>query len=94
MVAACAALLSFVPVAQASLFATGGEETLINDGAFAVHSFTNSGTFTLTGNMVVRMLAVGGGGGGGAECGGGGGGGGVVASNEYQMAAGATKDCV
>ena len=88
VVAACAALLSVAPVAQASLFATGGEESLINDGAFAVHSFTNSGTFTLTGNMIVRILAVGGGGGGGAECGGGGGGGGVVASNEYQMASG------
>ena len=84
------ALCAILPVfAQASFFATGGEETIIDNGATAVHSFTNSGTFTLSQDRSVRILLVGGGGGGGAECGGGGGGGGVIEEVAYALEAGA-----
>lgn len=74
--------------ARASLYGTGGTETLLDNGTVAVHTFTNNGTFTLSEDKVVRILVVGGGGGGGAECGGGGGGGGVVENSAYRLAAG------
>ena len=70
--------LIVAPKAQASLYGSGGTETLLDNDTVAVHTFTNNGTFTLSEDKVVHIPVVGGGGGGGAECGGGGGGGGVV----------------
>ena len=43
--------------------ATGG--TITTNGNYKVHSFTSSGTFTVTGTGTVEYLVVGGGGGGG-----------------------------
>jgi hypothetical protein len=64
-----------------STVATGGNVTNPTTGFFAgkrVHTFTASGTFTLTtvsiASPVINTLIVGGGGGGGNACGGGGGG--------------------
>lgn len=62
----------------ASLVGSGGEETFLNDGAEVVHTFNESGTFSLFSDVEARVLVVGGGGGGGFDCGGGGGGGGVI----------------
>jgi fibronectin-binding autotransporter adhesin len=63
--------------------ATGGTISFANtnQGNFAVHTFTSSGTFNITsvtGVPNVEVLIVAGGGGGGSDAGGGGGGGGVV----------------
>ena len=80
-------LLLLPALAQASLFATGGSETVLGDNT-AVHTFTSDGVFTLRETKMVRILVVGGGGGGGAECGGGGGGGGVIEEMAYEMPAG------
>jgi len=87
-----AVFLSFALIgakeAQASVYGTGGTETLLYNDAVAVHTFTNNGTFTLLDAIDVRILVVGGGGGGGAECGGGGGGGGVIENESCHLAAG------
>ena len=58
--------------------ATGGTQT--TSGAYTIHSFTTTGTFTFTppSSGSVEVLIVGGGGGGGGSIGGGGGGGGVI----------------
>jgi prepilin-type N-terminal cleavage/methylation domain-containing protein len=55
--------------------ATGG--TITYAGGYTIHTFTSSGTFTVTGSGNVEYLVVAGGGGGGSYDGGGGGGGGV-----------------
>lgn len=83
-----AAALVF-PASYGGVQATGGTFTI--DGSYAVHTFTNSGTFTVTqGGGRISLLVVGGGGGGGSgRCGGGGGGaGGVVYTQEVEVAAG------
>ena len=49
----------------ASLVGSGGEETFLNDGAEVVHTFNESGTFSLFSDVEARVLVVGGGGGGG-----------------------------
>ena len=84
-----AALASVARCESSSSLATGGEVTLLNNGAEAVHSFTTAGThtFTLSAECKVWFLLVGGGGSGGSDCGGGGGGG-MVESNEVTLAAG------
>lgn len=59
--------------------ATGGTVTTVGD--YKVHTFTNSGTFTVTqapAGATVSVMVVGGGGGGGSNAGGGGGGGRIV----------------
>ena len=56
--------------------ATGG--TITTYGAYKVHSFLSSGTWTPPGNGTVDVLIVAGGGGGGAGRGGGGGAGGML----------------
>jgi prepilin-type N-terminal cleavage/methylation domain-containing protein len=56
--------------------ATGG--TITNDGRYRIHTFTTSGTFTVTTAGDVEVLVVGGGGGGGGRHAGGGGAGGVT----------------
>jgi len=61
--------------------ATGG--SVIEDGDYKVHTFTSSGTFTLTsvsggGKADVQVLVIGGGGGGGFYLGGGGGSGAML----------------
>ncbi|NTW31199.1 MAG: fibronectin type III domain-containing protein [Bacteroidetes bacterium] len=54
--------------------ATGGN--VITSGGKTIHTFTTSGTFTVTGSGSIEVLVIGGGGGGGSNRGGGGGGGG------------------
>ena len=81
-------LLLFPAIAQASLLASGGTETLLNGDMEAVHKFTSDGTFTLFADATVRILLVGGGGGGGGDCAAGGGGGGVIDTNDVHLAAG------
>lgn len=65
-----------------SLIATGG--TMSSAGAYTVHTFTTSGSFTVTSNPANKTLEIlvvaGGGGGGGGHAGGGGGGGGLISS--------------
>ena len=81
-------LLLFPAIAQASLLASGGTETLLNGDTEAVHKFTSDGTLTLFADATVRILLVGGGGGGGGDCAAGGGGGGVIDTNDVHLAAG------
>jgi hypothetical protein len=68
--------------------ASGGTEKIV--GNCIVHTFTESGTFTVTKGGKVDVLIVAGGGGGGSGCcgGGGGGAGGVVYTQEGVVAAG------
>lgn len=60
---------------MAVTIATGG--TVTTSGAYTIHTFTSSGTFTINYPVAVEYLVVAGGGGGGGVIGGGGGGGGV-----------------
>ena len=66
-----------------SLIATGG--TMSSAGAYTVHRFTTSGSFTISSNPANKTLEIlvvaGGGGGGGGHAGGGGGGGGLISSS-------------
>lgn len=69
-------------VINPSLVATGG--TISYSGNYKIHTFTSSGTFTISANpnnLNVEYLVVGGGGGGGETIGGGGGGGNVQTGN-------------
>ena len=59
--------LIVAPKAQASLYGSGGTETLLDNDTVAVHTFTNNGTFTLSEDKVVHILGGGGGGGGVVE---------------------------
>jgi hypothetical protein len=65
-----------------SFTATGG--TITTDGAYTIHTFTSSGTLSVSGGGTreVEYLVVAGGGGGGASNGGGGGGGGIRAGKK------------
>jgi hypothetical protein len=69
-----------------TLMATGGTTSTANN--YNVHSFTSSGTFTITNGPGVLDALLIGGGGGGANTGSGGGAGGVVIDSAY-LAAGA-----
>ena len=77
-------LSAWIPSAYAVDFvaATGGTVTTYNAGGtiYNVHTFTGSGTFTVTNTSggTVNYLVVGGGGGGGGSTGGGGGAGGFL----------------
>jgi hypothetical protein len=63
-----------------SVVATGG--TITTNGNYRIHTFTNSGTFTVSsGSITCDVLIVAGGGSGGVLGGGGGGGGGVIITN-------------
>lgn len=67
-----------------SVVASGG--TVTTSGAYTIHTFTASETFTLTSNPQNRsfiVLVVGGGGGGGTRHGGGGGAGGVLYNDTF-----------
>ena len=59
--------------------ATGG--IITTNGNYLIHTFTNSGTFQISGAITCDVLVVAGGGGGGHHCASGGGGGGVVRTN-------------
>ena len=87
-----AALLAFALLcaasAHASQFATGGEEAVVPGTGDVTHTFTESGTFTLSQAATVRLLVVGGGGGGGRDCAAGGGGGGVISVDSVVLPAG------
>lgn len=66
--------------------ATGGTVSTIT--GYTIHTFTSSGTFTVTsGSCNAQVLVVAGGGGGGTWVGAGGGGGGVVENNSYALTA-------
>ena len=71
--------------AVGGVVATGGSVTRIHNDY--IHTFTESGTLTVTKPGTVQVLVVGGGGGGGASTGGGGGGGGggVVFEEEFEL---------
>jgi hypothetical protein len=73
-------LSASLPSAHAQVTATGGTVTSYSAGGnvYEVRTFTESGTFTVTGGGSVNYLVVGGGGGGGGSTGGGGGAGGFV----------------
>jgi hypothetical protein len=61
------------------IIATGG--TVVTDGDYKIHTFTSSGTFTVTSpGSGAQLLVVAGGGGGGSYIGGGGGAGGLLYS--------------
>jgi hypothetical protein len=67
--------------------ATGGNST--NDiGGYRIHTFTSSGTFSVTGSDNVEVLVVGGGGGGGGSTGAGGGAGGFIYNGSYAVSPG------
>ena len=65
---------------------SGGTKTIF--GAREIHTFTTSGTLTVTGSGTVDVLVVGGGGGGGGAMGGGGGAGGLVYQDSLPITAG------
>ncbi len=70
-----------------SCVATGGTVTM--DGDYAIHTFTTSGTFTVTsGSCDAEVLVVAGGGGGGGNHGGGGAAGGLCYQNARPLASG------
>ena len=81
-------LLLLPVLAHASLYGTGGTEAVVPGTGDVTHTFTESGTFTLSQAATVRLLVVGGGGGGGRDCAGGGGGGGVIAVDSVVLPAG------
>ena len=62
--------------AALAVTATGGDVAYVDENLYAVHTFTNGGSFIVTEGGLVDVLIVGGGGGGGASQQGGGGGGG------------------
>ena len=67
-----------------AVLATGGDTT--NDiGGYRIHTFNNTGTFSVTVGGNVELLMVAGGGGGGADVGGGGGAGGLIYSNVFPV---------
>jgi hypothetical protein len=73
--------------------ATGG--TITTSGGYNIHTFTSSGTFSVTaGTIQVEYLIVAGGGGGGSDAGGGGGAGGMrtgtqtVTEQDYSITVG------
>ena len=78
----------FVASAYCGVVATGGNVTRVHNDY--IHTFTNSGTFTVTKPGTVQVLVVGGGGGGGCSPygGGGGGAGGVVYNESYAVEVG------
>ena len=81
-------LLLLPAFAHASIYGTGGVEAVVPGTGDVTHTFTESGTFTLSQAATVRLLVVGGGGGGGRDCAGGGGGGGVIAVDSVVLPAG------
>ena len=70
------------------MLVTGG--TITTSGAYTIHTFTSSGTFTVDGGSLtgVDYLVVAGGGGGGSRRAGGGGGGGMVNATNQSISAG------
>ena len=76
------------PLERPSAIASGGTEIYADGGADVVHTFTRSGTFTVSVPTTARILLVGGGGAGGNTFGGGGGAGGMVEVSDVALAAG------
>lgn len=76
--------VSFNLRAQTYISATGG--TITTDGDYKVHTFTSSGTFTVTGGSGnVEVLVVAGGGSGGGSTAGGGGAGGLIHDSAFAV---------
>ena len=63
--------------------ASGGTET--TDGDYTVHTFTSSGTFSVTTGGSVEYMVIGGGGGGGGYVGAGGGAGAYLVDDDYTV---------
>ena len=86
--AAMVATALVLPASYGGVQATGGTTKIVDQ--YMVHTFTNSGTFTVTqGGKVDVLIVAGGGGGGAARCGGGGGGaGGVVYQEDLTITSG------
>ena len=82
----CYSDVSIEDVPPAGFSATGGSTTDL--GGYRIHTFTGSGTFSVTGSTNVEVLVVGGGGGGGGSTGGGGGAGGYIYTNSYAVSSG------
>jgi len=77
-------LIGFKARAQSFITATGG--TVTTDGNYKIHTFTSSGSFTITGGSGnIDVLVIAGGGGGGPHSGGGGGGGGVIHNSTFPV---------
>jgi hypothetical protein len=74
-------------LALASISATGGNSTSDVDG-YRIHTFTSSGTFTVSSGGICEVLVVAGGGGGGNDVGGGGGAGGLIYNTSFFIAGG------
>jgi len=75
----------FSGVNEAAVTATGG--TITTDGAYTIHSFTSTGTFTTDTAQSADLLVIAGGGGGGGYVGGGGGAGGYIATTGHSVTA-------
>ena len=74
-------------VTLANAEATGG--TITHSGGYTIHTFTSSGTFTMSNaSTSVEYLVVAGGGGGGGNRGAGGGAGGMRTSNSFAISSG------
>lgn len=71
-----------------SVVATGG--TITTNGNYRIHTFTNNGTFEVSGGSLTCdvLVVAGGGGGGGSPDGGGGGAGGLIYTSSYSVAVG------
>ena len=65
----------WINVSDGPFLATGG--TVSTSGAYRIHTFTSSGTFSVTGTKNIEVLIIAGAGGGGADNAGGGGAGGL-----------------
>lgn len=65
--------ITYTPTAPPSITASGG--TVVDSGGYRIHTFTSSGTLTVTVGGIMEYLVVGGGGGGGVGDNGGAGGG-------------------
>ena len=73
-----------------AVVAAGGN-TVVDSGGYRTHTFTASGTLTVTsgGNVEILVVAGGGGGGGGNNSAGGGGAGGMIYNTSYSITPGA-----
>ena len=69
-----------------AIVATGG--TVTTSGSYKIHTFTGSGTFTVSSSIPAEYLIVAGGGAGGSAFGGGGGAGGLLYNSSYTIPAG------
>ena len=75
--------ISFLSASTAVIVGAGSGGTEVTSGGFKYHTFTASGTFTVSKKGLFEVLVIGGGGGGGGYVGAGGGAGGTTYDNVY-----------